>query len=71
MTFSENYSGGIRVKKAPLSFRTMQKHMKQLSDWLREEEVKGHSSEDEDILNAKQEVQEVSCVAPEKFASDV
>ena len=48
------------IKLAPLSFRTMQKHMKQLSDWLREEEVKGHSSEDEDILNAKQEVQEVS-----------
>ena len=60
------------IKLAPLSFRTMQKHMKQLSDWLRGEEVKGHSSEDEDILNAKQEVQEVSwSVAPEKFTSDM
>ena len=37
----------------------MQKHMKQLSDWLKEEEVKGHNSDDEDILNAKQEVLEV------------
>ena len=40
--------------------RTMQKHMKQLSDWLREEEAKGHDSDDEDIQNAQQEVLEVS-----------
>ena len=40
----------------------MHKHMKQLSDWLREEEVKGHSSDDEDIRNAKQEVTEVYIV---------
>ena len=42
-----------------LCCRTMQKHMKQLSNWLEEEEVKGHNSDDEDIRNAKQEVAEV------------
>ena len=49
----------INILTFILSYRTMHKHMKQLSDWLREEEVKGHSSDDEDIWNAKQEVTEV------------
>ena len=40
----------------------MNKHLKHLSDWLREEEIKGQSSEDEDIRNAKQEVTEVCIV---------
>jgi len=38
----------------------MQKQWKQLSDWLKEEEVKGQGSEDDDVINVRQEVTEVS-----------
>jgi len=38
----------------------MQKQLKQLSDWLKEEEVKGQGSEDDDVINVRQEVTEVS-----------
>jgi hypothetical protein len=40
-------------------FRKMQKQLKQLCDWLKDIEVKGQESEDDDVISAKQEVQEV------------
>ncbi|XP_052773983.1 protein SFI1 homolog [Mya arenaria] len=39
--------------------RTMQKQLKQLSDWLREVEERGQGSEDDDVINARQEVTEL------------
>ncbi|XP_060581928.1 protein SFI1 homolog isoform X2 [Ruditapes philippinarum] len=40
--------------------RKMQKQLKQLCDWLKDIEVKGQESEDDDVISAKQEVQELS-----------
>lgn len=37
----------------------MQKQLKQLCDWLKDIEVKGQESEDDDVISAKQEVEEV------------
>lgn len=37
----------------------MQKQLDQLTDWLRDIEGIGQSSEDEDVLNTRQEVKEV------------
>lgn len=38
----------------------MQRQLKQLSDWLKGMEVKGHDTQDIDVINARQEVQEVT-----------
>ncbi|XP_053406636.1 protein SFI1 homolog [Mercenaria mercenaria] len=40
--------------------RKMQKQLKQLCDWLKDIEVKGQDTEDDDVISAKQEVQELS-----------
>lgn len=47
------------ILKGNFFFRTMQKQLKQLSDWLKEAEAKGHGSDDEVMVNAKLEVNEV------------